>query len=143
MIKVDAQPVGSEGRWQTVAEFSLPGEAGCVHQAASLVAETLAGVRVPESVLREAKRAVTSTMEKELSRPVDDQACRSFTILIRAQAAPPTEMLANPSGRWEGSPRQKGWGFFLTGKTTTHAELGHEMHHVVMSLHLYQEGNPV
>lgn len=142
MLRRNQQQTPSEGQWQTVAEFSLRGEAGCEHQAAAMVAEVLARVRVPDSVLIEAKDAVTRAMGNELSRVLADQAQRTFTILIRAQAALLLETPANASDRREISLRQNGWGFFLTGRMTTDTELGNEMHHVVMSLHLYQEGHP-
>jgi hypothetical protein len=138
---VDQYSVSSEGQWQTVAEFSLPGEAACAHQAVAMIAEILARVRVPDPVLTEAKQAVTRRME-ELSRLADDQPQRSFTILIRTQSARLSETAANAASRQESRLRPRGWGFFLTDRIMTDAEMGNEMHHLVMSLHLYQEGHP-
>jgi hypothetical protein len=138
IIKRDQQPVYAESPWRTVAELSLGDEAGCEHEAAEKVGQILARVRIPDAVLMEAKQAVTRTMERELSRPVSHQAQRTFTILIRAQAA---HLPESPSDCGEVPPRPTGWGFFLTGKMTRDTELGDETHHVVMSLYLYQEGH--
>ena len=138
MITRHQQPVYSESRWQTIAELSLCGGAGCELEAVERVTQILVRVRVPDPVLMEAKRAVTRIMERELSRAVADQARRTFTIVIRAQAAGLSE---SPSDDRDVPLRLGGWGFFLTSKVMTAADLD-DTHHVVMSLHLYQEGHP-
>jgi hypothetical protein len=141
MLGRDQQHPSSEGQWQTVAEFPLRGEAACADQAAAMVAEILTRARVPDRVLIEAKEAVARRME-ELSRPAADQPQRSFTILVRTQSARLLEMPANAASHQESRLRPKGWGFFLTDRITTDAEMGDEVHHLVVSLHLYQEGHP-
>lgn len=141
MLKDDQHPEFSEGQWQTVAEFSLRGEAGCENQAAEMVAEILVSVRVPDQVRIEAKRAVTRAIEKELSRVLADQAQRTFTILVRTQSTQLLETTANAADRGELHWVPKSWGFFLTERLVTETKLVIEMHHVVMSFHLYHEGH--
>jgi hypothetical protein len=141
MLQVDQYSISSDGQWQTVAEFSLRGEAACAPQAAAMVAEVLARVRVPEPVLTEAKQAVTRRMEA-LCRPAGDQTQRSFTILVRIQSARRSETPANAGGRQESRLRPKGWGFFLTDRIMIDGEMGTEMHRLVVSLYFYQEGHP-
>jgi hypothetical protein len=141
MLEVDQYSVSSDSPWQIVAEFSLYGEAACAPEAAAMVAEILARVHVPEPVLTEAKQAVARRMEA-LCRPAGGQSERSFTILVRTQPARLSETPANAASRQESRRRPKGWGFFLTDRIMTDAEMGHEMHHLVVSLHLYQEGHP-
>jgi hypothetical protein len=141
MLKRDQQPTSSKSQWQTVVEFSLDVEAGCEHQAAKMVSEILMSIRVTDQVLTDAKQAVTRAMEKELSRVLADQTQRTFTVLIMTQSAQLLETPANATGRRELDLQPKGWGFFLTEKIMNDTELGNEMNHVVMSLHLYQEGH--
>jgi len=143
MIKRDKQPVYSESRWQTVAEFSLSGELGCEHKAAEKVAEILVSVHIPDRVLVEAKQVVAMVMEKEMVRIIADQAQRTFTILIWTQLAQSVETHATEADSGELHSRSRGWGFFLTEKRISEAKLGNAMNHVVINVHLYHEGHPV
>ena len=141
MLKSNQQPLSTEGLWQTVVEFSLPGEAGFEHQVAEMVSEILVSVHVPDRVLVEAKQAVSKVMEKEMSCIVADQIQRIFTILVQIQSVQSFEMPVNGDNREELHSSPRGWGFFLTEKRILGTELGYAVDHVVMSIHLYHEGH--
>jgi predicted PilT family ATPase len=142
MIKRDEKPVYSESRWQTVAELSPRGELGCELEAAEKVAKILVSVHIPDRILMEVKQAVTKVMEKEMSNIVADQAQRIFTIRVRTQVSQSLETPANEADSRESLSRLRAWGFFLTEKRASETELGNKMNHVVINIHLYQEGRP-
>jgi hypothetical protein len=137
MLEDDPDPQCSEGRWRTVVEFSLGGEAVRAHQAAAMIAEMLRSVHAPDPVLKEAEQAIIRRMD-EWSRPADNQPPPSCTILVRSQSASRPGAPADAAGPETWNIERKGWGFFLTERMTSDSANGTQR--LVLSLHLYQEG---
>ena len=142
MIKRYQPPLFPENHWHTVAQFSLPDGADYENQATETVAKALLHFCIPDQILAEVQRAINNAIEKELSEALPIRAQRTYIILIRTQQKQSlgTVEFGNESEMLHS--RSRGWGFFLTERRTSGTEVGYPTNRVVISVHLYQEGQP-
>jgi hypothetical protein len=138
-----ANPSGfTHEKWQKAAEFALTGDPGWENRMGERVVEILAGLLVSEQTVVEAKQAIIEAIQKEMSRVGSAKRLRTFNVMFLTQAAQLTETPDEEPNRMAPLPHPKGWGFFLTEKTVKKTGASSEMDHVVISVHLYHEGDP-
>ena len=142
MIKRDQPPLFSKNHWHTVTEFSLPDGTDYENQVAEMVAKALLHFYIPDQILVEVRRAINKAIEKELSEALPIQAQLTFTILIRTHQKQSLEAAEFGSDSEKLHSRSRGWGFFLTERRTSGTEVVYPTNRVVISIHLYQEGQP-
>jgi hypothetical protein len=141
MVKREEPPLYSAGQWQKVGEFSLHSELGCEQEAQEKIAEILASAHITGRALIDTNQAVTTVMEKEISSTLRNQTHWTFTIFVNNKLVQSLRASMNLAENCESSSGSSCWGFFLTEKRTSETMSSITLHHIDISIHLYQEGS--